>query len=354
MKKAWVSLENIYIIIRRLFTLKLKYYSFILLILSNKAFSRPKMAESKIERKDMSFFYELLQQEVNISAVIYDRADEKNVLQLKLKQIVDETGVQLLHNLFYLLGSPQTGNKFYIVGNIYYPCKRMDISSLLTIVSDKKMLEMLNHAKYNADDVWKNRLTGRHVTLDIFRVKHVAAIYGISSCDTLEHFLITMIEARIQDPCCGQWFDLESDYDFTLFQKAPIATWAQVFRRDAEKTVTLSLTKTTPNTTMQENMDEILSIIRHDIYYSSKTQKLYTLDVLEKKLEFIKDLYELKIKEHCELFKLRHINIYILQEEIEHLLYFSSLREKVDLIHDKLTSKEGVNKNDAYKRLICI
>ena len=102
----------------------------------------------------------------------------------------------------------------------------------------------------------------------------------------------------------------------------------------------------------QINLDMMLNKINFSLFYSSRNKKIYSETTLLSMIGKFDEVFDFKLEGHCDLFKIRHINIYILRDELEELLYFNDLSNRIRTVSIKLISKEGISKADIVTRLL--
>ncbi len=96
---------------------------------------------------------------------------------------------------------------------------------------------------------------------------------------------------------------------------------------------------------------KFLDEIREPLYYSEKYDKLYTYEELSTTLSVEFQLYDITIEKNAEHFRLRTIDIYILNDKIDSLFYFADLRHNVINKLNTLKLKDEYE-NDKHPMLV--
>ncbi len=248
--------------------------------------------------------------------------------------------------------------------------------------------------KYLSTDSLKNRLGMLVPILKLCNIKHT---YTKSSwnantylLEKIENILIALIENRIISPKCGSNFI--GKLDNTLKELSQIFNDANLFEKNKDKTVLISFEEDSIKRytneykssfckqiygdisdsymqninsqvderianlkkfeEVQKQLDEQLSKITCDLYYSSKDKKIYSEKEITQTFNMFSDIYNLTLKDHCELFKIKHINVFILNEELDRLILYTQYYNDMNFINSKLTLAEGITQQDAINRML--
>lgn len=93
----------------------------------------------------------------------------------------------------------------------------------------------------------------------------------------------------------------------------------------------------------QKQFDDQLNQIKYDIYYSQLTKTFYTEHMLLDNIKYFSNIYDITLKNHCTHHKIKHVNIYILNSELEDMIYVANIHNKINKIHTKFSKKEGID-----------
>ena len=220
-----------------------------------------------------------------------------------------------------------------------------------------------------------NSLTQSTVILPILNLLNINHMcmhhYHVTQCfirEQFKHILIGLIENKINDPICGLRFVLELDQISDKISKL-------LHDKDIkDKTLQVKTTKYDKKIfknpefyegtqgsyayqieqyrKKQKELDTLLNKIQCDLYYSRKNKEIYTKDKLMEIFKTESKIWKLDLENKCELFKIRHINIYILSEELENIFYFIEFRQKMYSIVDKFELNEGVTTKESIGNLL--
>jgi hypothetical protein len=302
-------------------------------------------------------FQDQLKKEITLPRLIYNKPTGNEFCEFKLSQLLDKSGDYLMTNAI----------------DIRY-MKLDQCRSYLTI--DKgtrgihtKYLPMLDKyfadpSKISSETSVETRLNTKNAVLAKMGINHTFSRLTDPLVETVQDLLIMLIENEISDPICGDRFVLVPDQDIKYNKQYNMDYWdnPENYNRDANKTVRYTMinhadmpfdekekkrgleklykglddseAKLKKYETMQTEVDNVLSKLPQNIYYSSRTRKMYLKDELQKLLS--KEIYLLKfvLDDHCIPLSIRQINVWVLGEEIEELFYFKDMKKRLTVISD--------------------
>jgi hypothetical protein len=225
----------------------------------------------------------------------------------------------------------------------------------------------LNQSRFNGMLPTEARMCARHYVLKMCNIKH--SIYynpwnnsNFLIEEKIKDILIALIENRISNPSCGFNFvgklncnvgnlisqlkednkETEISISFDKFNIAKyndkyfdtiISTLGPLYdnhthdqkvnyiKSEINGTINNQLRDFAKFTDIQKSLDDTLNKITSDIYYSSKHKT-------------INSEIDIRLKPHCEHFKIKHINVYIIKEEIETILEHKLITTKISLLEN--------------------
>ncbi|AYV81321.1 MAG: hypothetical protein Harvfovirus27_10 [Harvfovirus sp.] len=353
---------------------------------------------------------EILDQFIETSNIIYDlNSVRENKLEFKLKELIGEKPPSdRVGTIFHYIESASYVNhwsfdlKACFSTSLPRNIKCIEHNLGGTELSIQRAELQRNY--YNREEL-KSRLNVKMPLFDICKINHSFRMSVHPKREKFSDILIGLIENRIRNPMCGYNIIARTNKNLEKLRKEIVeGKWtdqsAAVIKERLEEKVIITLENydknyfdeaygeklfletfgervMTPQETInvkteikncvnnykielmkypkiQNNLDQILSKINEDIYYSSRLQKIYTTLEIKTLIANFEELYEFKLEAHCELLEIKHIKVYILNMEIEEMIYLSTLRNRFLLIDSKLKCREGITKDNHILKFFSI
>lgn len=339
-----------------------------------------------VRETNTSEFRKLLDTELRTPNLIYNALEsgKSYKCELKYSQLVNSSGNfqygALVHKSQYLKDA-----LYAIETQGLAKSKDCPISKYADNL--EKIAGMGAHYLTIALEHWKQRLIVDIPLLAMCGVKHTWHSHSYGN-EQFEHILIALIENKISNPICGMniickidpnMHELESNnkngqyipkltnhknknnkYTFEIKELTEedwrIAFCENIYNKFSQEGVRIdemiksnkvnheSIKK--QNNVCQKELDDLLAEINCDIYYSSRNNKIYMEDELVEIFKPEMRIYQIDFKARSTLFKLKHINVYILDPEIDEL--FANVEERSKRKNTKpLTFNEGFDESHA-------
>lgn len=310
-------------------------------------------------------FQDLLKKKIVLPKLIYDKPSRNEFCEFKLGQLLDKDGNFILQPCLSLR---YTKNEAY-----------MEIDDNTTAIHkkytqrlDEYFININKHHLYqytSRDGLSLNaRLQSKQAMLILMKIKHTFTHLTSSLMETFGDLLIALIENNISNPVCGTRFMLVPDKNIHYYPSGYPDYWKDPanYIRDANKIIRFTLLdkmeilfdeqqksmgeefemEMKEYDKIQENVDALLGKVHVDIYYSYRNKKIYQREELLKIFEMELKFLDFKLEERCTYFKIMHINVYILNKEVDELFYFGELRSKLTMISKEFgmdTKCQGVS-----------
>lgn len=207
--------------------------------------------------------------------------------------------------------------------------------------------------------------------LTLCKINHTVRIKGIAR-EKFHSVLIGLIENKIRQPRCGYDLIGTTNIELSKFHKLIISTeiknlaeiierpilvtfnhLSKVYFDECEKklieekifdenkiknSIAEQIEKLSKYSEAQIILDNMLKHITFPIFYSMKSKEIFRLNELREKIKSYHIKYEFKEQDHCEKFQLNHIEVFILGDVIEDMLYLSDIVKRKDNIKSKMKS----------------
>ena len=307
---------------------------------------------------------DLLKKETVIPTLIYNKPTGKEFVEFKIKQLLDKDG-NFRFQCTYMLYTPKLKNSYMLVNKDNYGIHKKYINRLDEYFKNQKSQPSYAYTpmRDGNDDIITH---SKQAILQLMNVNHILLTNFTHLIDnTVENLLIILIENRINNPVVGQAFmvpDKNIKYHKNIYEDY----WKNPdnYNRDSDVSVKYKfadvgmlpyedledLKKSGHGVDLydkeQKELDILLEKVHTDLYYSSGNRKIYMKEELESLLAKEIDLLGFKIIDHCTEFNIRHIRVYILNEEIDDLFDIGNIRIKMERIAGKfgLSRKKGLGK----------
>lgn len=342
---------------------------------------------------------DILETKILATELIYDNTDIINNFECKIKTLFPDSNNNFWK--FFVLPPPSVigyQNELDLNTDIAFN-KKLKLTTL-EYLSEKQYANIYSYSNYRFRQS-EQRLCSEIPFLKMLNIKHTFQRYilgkNTKQWESLKDILIALIENRIKDPMCGCNLVGIINYDTVELYKKTVHDDEEKFRKEnGDNDIKISLKKINRNdfndkweeyrlkpfvgkgdikdisidalnnhkllikrevcrnikyiemyNEVQKDLDKLLNKINIDLYYSNKNKQIYIHKDLSEAFVNFTSIFDinLHLHKHCELFQLRHINIYILNEELEELLYFSNLHKKINKINTRLTLRQDVCKS---------
>lgn len=326
--------------------------------------------DNKIETLD-----DILNKRIYMTNIIYDKSDINKISSFKLGDLVTPDFRQ--YNIFTSINIWSQDNEFVFGKDISLLWnKETCYDNTFTIdnyINSCKSSNSLNYYQPN-----KSRLITLIPFLHMCNIKHCYSKgfghdYKYLHKEKISDILIALIENRIKDPQCGfnligetsqdlkQMFKIFNNKNLldnfsdttvsisfkqddinrynTEFKEQLAIKWYNICHDQCKQTIDDIINKFVDDLKkcqiVQNELEVELDKIQYDLYYSSRNKIIYSEDKLSK------ISHKCVIKDHCQLFKIKHISIYIFNNEFEDLFEMINNYEKINTIKNKFSSMKA-------------
>lgn len=287
-------------------------------------------------------FQDLLKKRVLLPSLIYEKPTGNEFHEFKLKQLLDKQATLLPYEFLTFISTKK--QDYFKIDADTDAIHKKHTEKLSEYFSDS----LKTYLRYTDND----RLHSKQIVLQLMKIKHTYTHMEDILTETFEDLLITLIENQISNPVCGFRLVLKSNKYIPYPSKHYKEYWNDpknyVQHMDEVIRCTLLDKKEMPfhelrssvkeeiveelksYDKIQSEVDALLTKVNVDIYYSSRNKKIYLQNELQKIFAMEIKFIGFKLEDHCEKFKIKHINVFILMPEIDDLFYFGEIREKLE------------------------
>ncbi|AYV81317.1 MAG: hypothetical protein Harvfovirus27_6 [Harvfovirus sp.] len=356
-------------------------------------------------------FSELLREQIEMTDLIYDISDINETKHVfKIKEIIPRFNGDGYNFLDYMTQNPTIFGFNCFTINAYRIEHRLNDFYHINNVGAKLYRELETTRLFGKLNDSEKGINGCNQLLKMSNIHHTA-IRGDLGCEyeSFKNILIRIIENKIFNPKCGGSNILGStNYDLNKLYRAHYGQISaeelkkyiaaiendkliisykcmistsfdekyiedrvtsmmslsaeeqkyygfeniEQIRKQVRSKLQLHINHVKREHDIQMKLDLMLNKIQTDIYYSSKTRNILTRKQIEDHICKFMDIYDFVLEKHCELFKLKHINVYILNQEIEDMLYLQNIFQKFKSINTLVKKKEGIEEKGILSILL--
>ncbi|AYV84346.1 MAG: hypothetical protein Hyperionvirus23_13 [Hyperionvirus sp.] len=143
----------------------------------------------------------------------------------------------------------------------------------------------------------------------------------------------SLIENRIREPRCG--IDLVGVSDTDLVELS-----GEVKRGEEDKKILISFKKKeSGNGSVQTALDNMLKLVTFPIFYSKISGEIFKLGELQEKIRGYRMKYEFREQDYCESLQIGSVEVFIMGDVIEDMLFLSDITRRVDNIGVHMKNK---------------